>query len=67
MIINIHFSDQRTPKYNNVGSTFFHFQSNNEEKRMCGESLNRENHDRHVVNNVDVKQDVVKIEEFEGN
>lgn len=34
---------------------------------MCGESLNRENHDRHVVNNVDVKQDVVKIEEFEGN
>lgn len=42
MIINIHFSDLRTPKYNNVGSTFFHFQSNNEEKRMCGESLNRE-------------------------
>lgn len=34
---------------------------------MCVESLNRENHDKHVVINVDVKQDVVKIEEFEGD
>lgn len=37
-------------------------------KNECAEShWTEKNHDRHVVINVDVKQDVVKIEEFEGN
>lgn len=35
-------------------------------KNECAES-HEKNHDRHVVINVDVKQDVVKLEEFEGN